>query len=223
MTALDVADRLVVLQPLALAELPRAHRQKATVILQSVEPISYQPTRRRTFRIVVVGHLRSVKDPFRTAMAVRKLPTSSRIEVLHFGAALSDSMRRRAVQEQARNSRYRWMGDRARSTVMRALGTGDLCALTSRSEGGANVVGEAIVMGTPVVSSRIAGSLGLLGLRYPGCFPVGNTAALTKLLLRSETDPLFYGRLRSACAQLAPMFDPERERNAFVRLFSRME
>ncbi len=221
MISLELADRLVMLQPLAIAEIPRKYRRKASVIYQSVEPVRLKATRqRRQFRIIVVGHLRPVKDPFRAAMAVRALPDSSRIEVLHYGAALSDGMRRRALQEQARNPRYRWMGDRSRSVVMRALVMGDLCVLSSRSEGGANAVGEAIVMGTPVVSARIAGSIGLLGRAYPGYFPVGDTKSLSKLLLRAEADRRFYDRLKAACDSLVPLFDPKRERAALCELFS---
>ncbi len=221
MRSLEVANRLVVLQPLALQEIPRTHRRKASVVFQSVEPVALRaPRNKKNFRVVVVGHLRLVKDPFRAAMAARGLPASSRIEVVHFGAALSDAMRRRALQEQARNSRYRWMGDRPRAAVLRAMGASDLCVLSSKSEGGANAIGEAIVMGTPVVSSRIAGSIGLLGRGYPGYFPVGDTGALLKMLVRAEADRRFHDRLKLECSELKGLFDPKRERAALGALFS---
>lgn len=219
--SLELADRIVVLQPLAIARLQQRHRRKATVIYQSVEATTTSPARcHRSFRIIVVGHLRAVKDPFRTAMAVRSLPKSSRIEVLHFGAALTDAMRRRALQEQHRNARYRWIGERPRYVVKKKLAESDLFVLTSRQEGGANVVGEAIVMGTPVISSRIAGSIGLLGARYPGYFPVGDTRALTDLLLRAEMESAFYNRLQTACLSLVPLFDRRRERESWKKLLS---
>ena len=37
---------------------------------------------------------------------------------------------------------------------------------------------EAIACGVPTISTRIAGSVGLLGEDYPGYFPVGDTEAL---------------------------------------------
>ena len=49
-----------------------------------------------------MGHLRPVKDPFRTALAARLLPPSSRVRVLHLGAALSEEM---AEQARARGGR----------------------------------------------------------------------------------------------------------------------
>jgi len=87
-----------------------------------------------------------------------------------------------------------------------------LLVLSSRMEGGANVISEAVVEGVPVLASRISGNIGLLGARYPGYFPVGDTAALAKLLQRAITDPAFYERLRCRCDDLKPLFDPARER-----------
>jgi glycosyltransferase involved in cell wall biosynthesis len=85
-------------------------------------------------------------------------------------------------------------------------------------EGGANVVSEAVVAGVPVLASRIPGSVGLLGARYPGFFPVGDTAALARLLHRAAAEPAFYERLADWCARLAPLFEPARERAAWEAL-----
>src|SRR6266849_4094277 len=68
--ALEIATRLIVLQPLGLLELPEHLRPKARVIYQSVErPRAAPPKAKRSFDVCVLGHLRPVKDPFRTAMA----------------------------------------------------------------------------------------------------------------------------------------------------------
>jgi glycosyltransferase involved in cell wall biosynthesis len=90
--------------------------------------------------------------------------------------------------------------------------------LSSRSEGGANVVSEAVAAGVPILASRIDGSVGLLGVHYPGYFPVGNTAALTRLLQRIETDLDFLTRLRGAIADRAHLFQPAREKRAWRQL-----
>src|SRR5205823_6626067 len=84
-------------------------------------------------------------------------------------------------------------------------------ALTSILEGGANVISEALAASVPVVSSRIPGSVGLLGEDYPGYFPVGDTVALAKLLSRAETDSAFYEELRERCERLKYIADPRRE------------
>ena len=90
--------------------------------------------------------------------------------------------------------------------------------LTSRMEGGANVVSEAIAASVPVISTRISGSIGLLGKDYPGYFPVGDTHALADLLCGAEEDTKFYGRLKAQCDRLAPLFDPKRERQSWAKL-----
>ena len=62
--------------------------------------------------------------------------------------------------------------------------------------------------GVPVISSRIAGSTGLLGDDYGGYFDVGDTRQLAKLLQRAEDDAEFYGRLEGACRKVAWITDP---------------
>ena len=109
--SLELASRLVVLQPMGLHELPERHRPKTRVIYQSVigcQPRGKPPS--RVFRVAVVGHLRPEKDSLRTALAARLLPRSSRIQVLHAGAALSDELGAEAERESRTNPRYRWLG-----------------------------------------------------------------------------------------------------------------
>jgi putative glycosyltransferase (TIGR04348 family) len=218
-TSLELATRLVVLQPLGLDELPQPLRSKGVVIYQSVPALSLKSSPRRdVFEVCVMGHLRPVKDPLRTAWASRLLPASSRLRVLQLGAALSDDLAEQARQEQATNPRYRWLGERPRRQALRILSRCRLLVLTSHLEGGANVISEALSLGVPVVSSRIAGSLGLLGADYAGYFPVGDTQALADLLLRAETDTDYYDTLCSQCAQRRPLFEPARERQSWQEL-----
>ncbi len=87
--------------------------------------------------------------------------------------------------------------------------------LCSASEGGANVVSEAIACGVPVLSTRIDGSVGLLGEDYPGYFGVGDDSELAELLQRVETDAGFLGELRCRCDALAPLFTRKAERRAW--------
>src|SRR6266496_4510706 len=106
--SLDIAARIVVLQPKAVEELQPSLRDKTRVIYQSVEDRQVLTstsgrsvkTRARhaearsngSFDVCVIGHLRAVKDPFRTAMAARSLPDSSRIRVLQIGRAMTSAM-----------------------------------------------------------------------------------------------------------------------------------
>jgi glycosyltransferase involved in cell wall biosynthesis len=135
---------------------------------------------------------------------------------------IDPEMEPQARAEMAANPRYRWLGELPRWRALRVLARCRLLALTSLLEGGANVVTEAIACGVPVVSSRIAGSIGLLGPDYPGYFPVGDTAALAALLHRAETDAPFYAALAAWCARLEPLADPARERRSWERLLQEL-
>jgi len=217
--ALEIATRLVVLQPLARQELAPHLRGKVRVIYQSVEKTPGNNVRSdAVFQVCVVGHLRSIKDPFRAALAARKMPAASRIQIVHAGAAMDEHMARRARAEERRNPRYRWLGEIQRSEVRRLIASSHLLVLSSKMEGGANVISEAIVDGTPVLASRIPGSVGLLGGDYPGLFSLGDTDALRSLLLRAETDRSFYRELQSRCKRLAPLFKPAWELAAWRAL-----
>lgn len=217
--SLELATRLILLQPEGIRELREPLRAKARVIYQSVEPVRGVAQRARDrLYVCVMGHLRPVKDPFRTAWAARRLPPESRVRVLHVGGALTPEMAEQAAGEAAENPRYRWLGELPRWKALRVLARCHLLSLTSESEGGANVISEAVVAGVPVVASRISGTIGLLGAEYPALFPVGDTQALAALLRRTEADSGFYAELTAWCARLAPLFDPARERATWEAL-----
>jgi putative glycosyltransferase (TIGR04348 family) len=221
--SLGLASRLIVLQSLGLGELSPQVRKKTRVITQSV-PLRSSVVRRNpsAFEVCVIGHLRDVKDPFRTAMAARNLPVRSRVIVTHVGAALTEAMKRRAEREMARNPRYRWIGETPRWKAMSILARSHVCVLTSRMEGGANVVSEALAAGVPVISTRIAGSIGILGSRYPGYVPVGDTRALREMLLRAESDERFYRRLCAHCRGRMDLIDPVREKRCWASLLQEL-
>ena len=217
--SLELADRLVLLQPAGVNSLPEHVREKARVIEQSATGLERRPTPLSSFfEVAVIGHLRPVKDPFRTAMAARKLPASSRIRVVHIGAALSVAMAERARAEMQRNPRYQWVGELSWPQTMRRLARARLLVLSSRLEGGANVISEAIAVGTPIIASHISGSIGLLGEDYPGYFEVGDTASLRTLLQRAESDASVYRELRQTGRRLLPLVRPRRERDDWEQL-----
>lgn len=221
--SLEMASRLVMLQPLGAAELPKPLRRKARVIYQSARnPNGSGSSLKNFFDVCVLAHLRSVKDPFRAAQAARLLPETSRIRVLHVGAALSDEMAKRARAEMAANPRYHWLEEVPRWKALRLLARSRLLVLSSHMEGGANVVSEAIAAWVPVLSSRIPGSIGILGKDYPGYFPVGDTRSLAALLDRAETDARFYATLKQKCERLKPLVDPARERESWQRLLQEL-
>jgi len=221
--SLELATRLVVLQPEARDELDAQLRRKVRIIYQSVQTRSRRkrtqpPSSTRSFDVCVIGHLRNVKDPFRAAMAARSLPSWSRIRVIQIGGAMTDLMAARAREEMKANGRYRWVGELPHWRVLQIVSRCRACIVSSRMEGGANVLSEAIVAGVPVLASRVPGNVGILGKDYPGYFKVGDTGELAQGLVRAENDAAFLALLRQHCATLAPLFKPSREKAAWVTL-----
>ena len=211
--SLDLASRVVLLQSQAMAKLPERVRAKARVIVQSAEAApGPHRLRRRAFEVCQLAHLRPVKDPFRVAMAARLLPSESRVTLVHAGAPVEPDLATRATNESASNPRYRWVGDLPRWQALRLLARCRLMVLSSRMEGGANAMSEALAASVPVVCSRVDGAVGLLGDDYPGYFTVGDTQALAALLRRAETDRAFYAALVARCRAAQPLVDPAREK-----------
>lgn len=222
-----VADRVVVLREPTPDELSwlldEAAWSKCRVIYQSAEPpaVRREP-RADVFEVCVLGHLRPVKDPFRAAEASRLMAPESRVRVLHVGAALAAEVEARARREQSENSRYRWYGELPRDEALHLLSGCRLLAMTSVSEGGPSAVSEALACGVPVVSTRISGVVGLLGDRYPGYFPVGDTSELARLMWRCETTPAFHDALKDWCDGRRHLIEPAREAESWQALLAEL-
>jgi putative glycosyltransferase (TIGR04348 family) len=222
--SLQLATRLVALQRMALAELPKQLHGKTRVIYQSAQPYHAKPPSWNSprFRICVIAHLRHEKDPLRTALAVRRLPAKSRIEVLHIGRALDGKLEKRARIEAHNNPRYRWIGELPHWQARRLLARSHLAVITSRMEGSSNVLSEAITSSVPVIASKIPGLMGTLGRDFPGYFPLGDTRALAALLAKTESDHEFYSLLKKTCTRLSFVVKPEREVQAWRSLLKEL-
>ena len=221
LASMQTADALVCLHDLIADELPIALRQKLSVIRQSALPLPRprEPSQ-RFFDICVIGHLRAEKDPFRTALAARLLPAQSKIRVLHYGKAPSPKWALQAEAEMRINARYRWKGEVPHGRIRQAFIRARLMVISSRQEGGANVVSEALVAGVPIIASDINGNIGLLGRDYAGYFPVGDEQSLAERMRQAETDERYLKSLERQGSALAPLFTPERELAAWQQLLA---
>lgn len=218
-SSLERADLLIGLQDRVPDALPAELHRKVRIIRQSAEPIGDPPAPNPDrFEVCLLAHVRPVKDPLLAARAARLLPESSAVTVIHTGEVLDEETARAADRESEENPRYRWIGALPRDEARRLLARSRLLLVTSRLEGGANVVSEAVVSGVPVLSTRIPGSEGILGEDYPGLFPVGDARALAEMLRQAETDEGFYRRLEEGCAAVRRLLTPEREREAWREL-----
>ena len=218
--SMELASRMVVLQESGLKELAPSLRARTRAIYQSAPSVTPQPPLRSCFEIVVSGHLREEKDPFRAAMALAHLPQKSRLRVTHVGGAMTPDMARAARKWVEREPRYRWLGELPHSQALRVLSRARLMVISSRMEGGANVVSEALSAGVPVIASHVSGNIGMLGPRYAGYYPVENERALARLLWRAESDSGFYSKLRSQCRARRERVTPRRERAELKKLLS---
>jgi putative glycosyltransferase (TIGR04348 family) len=216
--SLDMADEIVVLQDDALRHLERRWRRKARVVFQSAPLLAPGRKPRRALRCVVVGHLRAEKSPDTIWDAIARLPPGLPVEIRHVGAALDEELGRRARECEMRDPRYRYAGALSHARTRAAMRTADLLIHPSIMEGGANVIVESIMAGTPVLASRMSGNVGMLGRDYPGYFAVGDASGLAALLVQAAGDPAFRERLERACAKRRPLFRPEAELRAVRRL-----
>ena len=212
--SLELADRLVVLQPKAAEELPPRLRRKVRVVVQSSSTRLRQRPLRGKFRVCVIGHLRAEKDPLRTLAALRLLSIELPVEVIHLGSALDTSLGK--TLKAASDARYRWLGSVPHARALRWLASSHAMVISSRMEGGANVVCEAIRIGVPVLASAISGNIGLLGEKYAGYFPVEDERALAGLIQRAVTDKTFYRKLKTQIAPLRSMVAPPAEARALI-------
>ena len=218
--SMRLADRMIVLQEHALNELAPEMRAKTHVIYQSAVPLARSKPAVRSFEIVVIGHLREEKDPFRTALACRYLPATSQVRVLHLGRAMSPDMQAEAERLMRIEPRYKWLGERPHWEVRRYLARARALVISSRMEGGANVASEALAGGVPILASSVSGNIGMLGEDYAGYFPVEDERALGALLTRFETDPPLRRRLQAQCRLRKPLIAASRERASLASLIN---
>ncbi len=215
--SLRLADRYIVLQSKAIEQLPPRLRARAQVVYQSSATRLRHTPLKRAFRICVIGHLREEKDPLRALAALRRIPGHAGIDLVQLGDGLDDALAREARRGTREDRRYRWLGGVAHARALRWLASSHAMVISSRMEGGANVISEAIRIGVPVLASRISGNVGLLGEDYPGYFALGDDGALARLMSRAATDPSFYRKLQRSVRQLRPLSLPANEARLLLR------
>jgi len=209
--SLERADRLIVLQPKAIEELPSHLQGKARVVVQSSSTrLRHRPPRKGPFRLCVIGHLREEKDPLRTLAALRFLPEAD-VGVIQLGALLDPKLK-----PDTTDRRYRWRGGVTHASALKVLASSHAMVISSYLEGGANVVCEAIRIGVPVLASYISGNVGLLGERYAAYFPAGDARALARLIALASKDKALYSTMKKQIAKLRPMVAPRAEARALL-------
>jgi putative glycosyltransferase (TIGR04348 family) len=221
-SSIATADALVVLQDDAVRFLPENARAKAWVIYQSAKTLIPAKKPAGKLNCIVVGHLRAEKSPETVFQMAALIPKDVPIHILHLGGGLDPDLARTAKLLSASSAHYRWQGSLPHGLTRAAIKRAHLLIHPSVMEGGANVITEAITAGTPVLASDISGNVGMLGRDYPGYFPAGDAVALARLVKRCLDEPVFLGKLQSACQKRAKLFAPAREKAALIDLVNHL-
>ncbi len=231
--SLNLAQRLVVLQECGPDALPPSVRHKAQVIFQSVTARQPLIKQQKHLRAVMVGHLRDEKSPQTLFEAAQLLQNHSDIFIDHIGEPLDAALGEQARTTAAACPHYRWLGGQTHEATLRHIQRAHLLVHASKMEGGAHVVMEAVCSGTPVLASKIAGNIGMLGADYAGYFAHGDAQGLADFLIRCRSDQLaasdlkppspnvsgsLYQQLQTQCSQRAHLFSPDAEQAALIKL-----
>lgn len=222
--SLRLAWRIAVSQPNAMDALPSEFRSKARIVGKSamVPDTALQVARSSpaadSSEVVALAHLRTLKDPLLLPAAMALLPPHSKLTAVHLGASLDEVLAGEA--ERSKSERWRWLGGFPREEALLRLARSRALVLTSRIEGGPNVLCEAALLDRPILATCIDGVAGILPSSHEGLFEPGDERGLCALLLRLERDAEFLERLLLRSRELAESCAPERERLAFEALLA---
>lgn len=217
--SLELAHRIVVMHEGAVADVPAEFRHKVRVCRKSLTlSIPESGAGRERDLVTVIGHLRPVKDPFRAVMAASGLG----LRTVQIGSSLDPGCEKQARAFQDQEEGYSWIGNQSREDVVKWLQRSGVTVNSSHMEGAANAVLEAIMCGTPVLASRIAGNIALLGQSYRGYFSVEDTEALHTLLKRCRDDDFFYKALQQQVIDRQSAFSPEVERADWLGMLAEL-
>ncbi len=207
----------------ATQALPSEWRLRCVEIAQSVELpngvlTGFDGRGAEQLKLTIAGHLRRVKDPLLIVAALGLLPSESRIQAQLFGAVLENEFHS-ALRQAESQPRFSYGGAVERFRVLSELSCSFLCVLTSLSEGQPGILLESLALGTPVLCTRIAGNLSVVGTDYPGLFECGDFQALAALMNRAEQDREFYLELKNRAFTASQRFSVEREGQSWLELF----
>ena len=220
---MEVGNVLVLLQSHGIDQVPPLYRNKSTIIYQSIEKLSVDSKRSKSdseFRVVLISNIRSVKDPLIASHACRLISPASKLKITHVGYCLDEELGLELTQENKSNIRYEWVGGLSKLEAMTILSESHVLLITSQHEGAGRVVGEAIQLGVPIISTNNLGVTGILGDDYEGYYPVGDAKALSDILTKAEEDKEFLAQLNVHCQNRSSLFDIEEEKKNWEKLIN---
>jgi len=147
---------------------------------QTSRPASEDPD--RLYRFAFVGQLIARKRVQDILAALARLPAEPMFEFWIVGDGEEAPMLR-ILADRLLPGRVRWLGTLPLTDVPSVLSQVDLLVLPSRHDGWGAVVSEALMLGTPAISSDRCGSaVAVRASGVGGVFPMGNIEVLSQLL-----------------------------------------
>jgi glycosyltransferase involved in cell wall biosynthesis len=191
-----------------------ADPRRVHVIVNGIESDLFTPPAVRTavgppFRLLYVGQLVPLKGVDVLFRALALLPESLpvQLEIASQVPAL-ESEHRRLVNELGIADRVKFVGFVSTSDLGGLYGRADLFVLPSRAESRPSTIAEALLSGTPVVSTTVGGIPEQLAGGLGICVPPGDAQALAAALTRALTDlPELRARVAAARPRLVAELD----------------
>jgi glycosyltransferase involved in cell wall biosynthesis len=146
------------------------------------------------------------------------------IRIDHIGHALDPALGEQAQATAAACPHYRWLGGLPHAATRQRIQRAHVLVHTSRMEGGAHVLMEAVLCGTPVLASRVPGNVGMLGRPMAATLPRAMPTALARCCatcrkdLSSGARPA--GGTASTMQAAGALVRPRRERRALLALLN---
>lgn len=222
--SMELADALVVSQEASLASVPEKFRAKAVVVHKSIQlpEILVDDVAAESDLFTVIGHLRAVKQPFMAVESLQLLGDSVRLRLALLGKEVDSDSGGLSRKWQAQDPRFQWLGGLEYLEALHWIRRSVATINTSLAEGGANSVGESIVLGVPVLASRVEGNVGMLGDDYAGYFSAESKQELADLMLRVIHDSDFLEKLREQVRVRAEKFLRENEKQDWIKTIQKI-
>ncbi len=216
--SMQLVDALVVSQDASLHSVPEQYRSKALAIYTSIQlpECELNSANEGVPIFSCIGHLRAVKQPFMAVKALQLLGAEVQLKLL--GNVVDEGMDDVVRDWQEKDHRFQWLGGVSHEEAIQWSNRSLITLNTSLMEGGANSIGESIVLGVPVLASRVEGNIGMLGGDYAGYFSVDSEQELADLMQRVLHDKVFLEHLRQQVKVRSVMFTRENEKQGWLDL-----
>lgn len=223
--SMRLADALVVSQDASLHSVPNKYLEKVAVVPNSIQlpdAVSEGNMESAPNLFTVIGHLRAVKQPFMAVESMQLLDDSVGVKLVMLGDEVDVGSGDIARSWQEKDSRFQWLGGVEYLQALQWMGRSVATINTSLIEGGANSVGESIMLGVPVLASKIEGNVGMLGEDYAGYFSAESHQELAEIMERVIEEADFLAMLRAQVRVRQEKFSRENEKQDWMKVIQKL-